>query len=405
MPTPRLIHPVRRPGEIFEERYGRPTRAEIDLGAVAANARAVRTVVGPAARVLGVVKADAYGHGAVPVARALEASGACAGLAVSLVEEGLELRRGGVVGPILVMGSVYTQAHLDVLVHELTPVISGLEDIARFEAAARQRGERAKVHVKIDTGMARLGVRPDALTELAAALAQAPHVDAVGVMTHLACADVPGAAGHDATLAQLDRFDAALVELAALGLQPSIIHAANSAGALRFARARYGAVRPGLLLYGGSDERERLGLCPAMRLSSAIVQLRTLEPGDCVSYGGLWRAPVRSRIATVPIGYADGYPRRVQLGARPASVLIRGRRCPVVGAVCMDMIMVDVTALGDGAQAPPVQIGDEVVLLGGQGSECITAGELAELAGLIEYEITCGVSKRVPRVYQGGQAL
>jgi alanine racemase len=395
MPTPRLIHPVRRPGEIFQERYGRPTRAEIDLSAVAHNARAVKAQVGDAVEVWGVVKADAYGHGAAPVARALEGSGAIEGLAVSLVEEGLELRRGGVAAPILVMGSVYSQAHLDTLAHDLTPVVSELEDIEAFDRAARLRGERARVHVKIDTGMARLGFRPEHVDRLVAALANAPSVDVEGVMTHLANADVAGSAGADATREQLERFDQALARLAAAGVRPARVHAANSAGTLRFPAARYGAVRPGLVLYGGGQTLGNVDLRPVMRLSSAVVQLRTLAPGDAVSYGGLYRAPRVTRVATVPIGYADGYPRRVQMGARPAEVLIKGRRCPVLGAVCMDMVMVDVTAI------PDAEIGDEVVLLGGQGAEQIGAAELAALSGQIEYEITCGVSKRVPRVYRG----
>ncbi len=386
-----------RPGSAPALWYGRPTRAEIDLEAIAANARRLQAHVGSDVGILGVVKADAYGHGAVPVARALVERGGVAGLAVSLLEEGLELRRAGVGGMILVMGAVYTHAHLDVLAHDLTPVIAEPQDVEQFARAAQVRGERARVHVKVDTGMARLGVRPEELRALALALAgAAAHVDVVGVMTHLACAD-DVAGGEATTAAQLERFHAALAVLARSGIRPRVLHTANSAGAVRFAAARQDAIRPGLVLYGGgSGFAGALGLEPAMRLVSGIVQLRFIDPGDAVSYGGHFRASARTHVATVPMGYADGYPRRVNLpGTTPAHVLVRGVRCAVLGSVCMDMVMADVTALGD-----QVAVGDEVVLLGAQGDERISASELAQRAGLIEYEITCGVSKRVPRVYR-----
>jgi alanine racemase len=389
---------MHRPGSAPALWYGRPTRAEIDLEAIAANARRLQGLIGAGVGILGVVKADAYGHGAVPVARALVERGGVAGLAVTLLEEGLELRRAGVGGMILVMGAVYTHAHLDVLAHDLTPVVSELHDVEQFARAAAVRGEPARVHVKVDTGMARLGVRPEELSELARALAAAaPHVEVVGAMTHMSSADSPES-GPAVTAQQLEKFRAAVDVLHACGIRPRMLHAANSVGAIRFADGRFDAVRPGLVLYGGGGAwAMQLGLEAAMRLVSGVVQLRWIEPGDAVSYGGHFRAGARTHVATVPMGYADGYPRRVNLpGApEPAHVLIRGVRCPVLGTVCMDMIMADVTALGDA-----VEVGDEVVLLGAQGSERITAAELAQRAGLIEYEITCGVSKRVPRVYR-----
>jgi alanine racemase len=332
------------------------------------------------------------------VARALVERGGVAGLAVTLLEEGLELRRAGVGGMLLVMGAVYTHAHLDVLAHDLVPVISEVHDVEQFARAAKVRGQRARVHVKIDTGMARLGVRPEELGALSAALvAAAPEVEVVGLMTHLSSADSPES-GPSVTAIQLQKFRAAVDVLASAGIRARMLHAANSVGAIRFAEGRFDAVRPGLVLYGGGGTfAAGLGLEAAMRLVSGVVQLRWIEAGDAVSYGGHVHATRRTHVATVPMGYADGYPRRVNLPGtpEPAEVLIRGRRCRVLGTVCMDMIMVDVTELGDG-----VAVGEEVVLLGAQGSERITASELAQKAGLIEYEITCGVSKRVPRVYR-----
>jgi alanine racemase len=386
MPTHRLITDVRRVEPLTvgdldpPPRDIRPTRAEIDLGALVANAVAVKARVGGAG-VLAVIKADGYGHGAVPAARALTAHAPIAGLAVSLAEEGIELRRAGIAGPILVMGGVYGDAHRDLVALDLTPVVSELADVEAF-ARAGGLGGPAGVHVKLDTGMARLGVRPEKLTAFLDGCARYPNIRVVGFMTHLASAD----SDPELTRLQLARFAAALPEVRARARGPLQVHAANTAGLFNFPESHHDAVRPGLALYRG-----------VLRFTTAIAQLRDIDDGDPVSYGGHFRAAGRTRIATLPVGYADGYPRRLgeHVAGRASHVLVRGRRCPVVGAVCMDMLMVDVTALGD-----LVAVGDEVVLLGRQGGEEITAAELAERAGLIEYEIMCGISKRVPRHYR-----
>jgi alanine racemase len=218
-----------------------------------------------------------------------------------------------------------------------------------------------------------------------------------GLCTHLASADVAGDDARAVTAEQLRRFAELQLLVRRQGFTPACVHVANSAGALRFRESHFDAVRPGLVLYGGGQAYAGdLDLRPAMRLVTEIVQLRSLGAGDPVSYGGLWRAPGSARIATLPVGYADGYPRRL---TGSGEVLVGGRRCPVVGAVCMDLTMVDVTALG-----AAVRVGDEAVLLGAQGQERITTSELGARAGLIEYEITCAVSKRVPRVYAGGRS-
>jgi alanine racemase len=386
MPAHRLIPDVRRspalsdgPSVSLGWRDLRPTVAEVDVAALRANAAWLRARIGRA-QLLGVVKADGYGHGAVTVARAL--AGVVDGLAVSLTEEGFELRAAGVAGPILVMGAVYGAAHREVVAAGLTPVVT---DLGAVEAFARV-GEPVEVHLKLDTGMSRLGVRPEHLGAFLDGCARYPAVRIAGLMTHLASAD----SDAELTRLQLARLAAALPRVRAHARGPLVVHAANSAATLAFPASHLDAVRPGLALYGGGHPE----LSPVLRFVTAICALRDLEPGDVVSYGAQFRAERPTRVATLPVGYADGYPRRLSahVAGRDSHVLVRGRRCPVIGAVCMDMLMVDVTALGD-----VVSVGDEVVLIGRQGEEQVTAAELAAHAGLIEYEITCGVSKRVPR--------
>jgi alanine racemase len=282
------------------------------------------------------------------------------------------------------MGGVYglggNGAHRDLVAHDLTAVVSDISDVAAFAQAADSLRTQARIHVKLDTGMSRLGLRPAQLQPFLEACTAFPQVVIAGFCTHLASAD----SDPEQTRHQLELFEAAIPLVRAHVPGELLLHAANSAGTLNYARARYDAVRPGIALYCGAE--------PAMRFVTAVAQLHDLEPGDTVSYGALWRAPGRARVATLPVGYADGYPRRL---TGHSEVLLHGHRCPVVGAVCMDMTIVDVTALGDS-----VAIGDEAVLLGRQGEEHITTAELAAHAGLIEYEITCGISKRVPRIFK-----
>ncbi len=374
----------------------RPTRAEIDLGAVAHNARVVREVVGEGAArppaLYGVVKADGYGHGARAVARAM-ASGGVEGLCVALVEEGIALRDAGVDAPVLVMSGLYGDGMGEAVRAGLTPVLYD-ESVVDLVLAWRG-GAPVDVHLKVDTGMARLGVTPAALGRVAAKLAGARHVRVAGVMTHFANADCDD---DSFTYEQLRRFEAARAALRAHGIDPPVAHAAASAAAFRVEASRLDLVRVGIALYGVAPfPNTAPGLLPAMRLRTEVIALREVEPGAPVGYGGRWRAPRRSTIATIPIGYADGFFRRL---SSEAEVLVRGARAPVVGNVSMDLCTVDVT---DVARRHGVSVGDEVVLLGAQkgpaGFDTIRAEEIAARVGTIPYEVLTAVSRRVPRLY------
>jgi alanine racemase len=364
----------------------RPTVAEVDLPAIGHNLDRLRAIFG-GQDIWAVVKADAYGHGAVPVGRYL--SGRCAGLAVSLVEEGLELRAAGLTAPILVLGAYYDQCHDLVLANRLTPVVYDPADIERFAEAAGRRGRTFDVHLKIDTGMGRLGVAPATLGAVLDRLRRTPALRLAGLATHFAQADAAESTATDEALA---RFAACIGVARARGFTELSNHAANTAAAVRFRSARLGAVRPGIGLYGAVSAPTVVvpDLRPALRFATRIMSIRDVPVGGAVSYGGLWRAPRPSRVATLPVGYADGYPRHVT----GAETLVRGRRVPIVGAVCMDMMMIDVT------DVPDAVLGDEVTLIGGEGPGGISAEQLATWAGTIVYEILCGISKRVPRIYK-----
>lgn len=361
----------------------RPTRAEVDLDAIAHNFHIVREHVAPA-RVLAVVKADGYGHGVVPVALRLQDEGV-GGFGVALAEEGIELRDAGITADIVVLNGIFGDAHADALRAALTPVVYDLAQVRAFADAAG--GRSFGVHLKIDTGMARLGVRPDRLDAFLEGMNDIPGARIEGAMTHLASAD------HDDafTDAQLDAFEAAIASIRAAGHDPRVLHAANSAGALRIERARFDWVRAGIALFGlpGAPDVE-LPLRPAMRLRSEVIALRTIEAGEGVGYDQTFQATRRTRVATVPFGYGDGL---MRANSNRGVALVRGRRCPLIGNVSMDLTTFDVT------DVPDVAVGDEAVLLGRQGDDEVTATEVAAAAGTVPYEVLCAVSRRVPRFY------
>ena len=339
---------------------------------------------------MAVVKANAYGHGAVETAQALTHQG-IERFAVASLDEGIALRQAGLSTSIVVLGALFEEQIADLVTYQLTPVVSDGRVFPSLAKAAHSRQVPYPIHLKIETGMGRLGFSPEELRALLDNPFSRSPLQIEGVMTHLADAD-----GKDSafTTRQLDTFDAALEQIRGRGLPPPLVHVANSAAIVRFPSAHYSLVRPGIMLYGYHtlpDTVPAPDLRPVLSLYTTIAQLRTLPRGGTVSYNGTFVATRPTRIAVLPIGYADGYSRRL---SHRGSVLIRGRRAPIVGLVCMDMIMVDVTDLG------PVQVGETVTLIGQQGGDSIWADEIAAWIGTIPYEVLCGIGSRVPRIYK-----
>ena len=396
----------------------RPTNAQIDLSAIAHNVGLLAELAGEA-QLCVVVKADGYGHGALPAARTAVSAGA-SWLAVALVEEGAELREGGIEAPILLLSEPRPQEMIEVAAHRLRPTVYSPEGIAALAAAQSTASETLEVHLKIDTGMHRVGVPPSEALRLARALQEKPGISLEGIWTHCATADNLASSFADI---QLDRFEQVLSELGEDGSCPPVRHAANSSALFTRIRSAYDLVRVGIAAYGISplsetdplvhpsqqrpsqqkddanspivlSEMSRFvmsELRPAMRLSSEVSFVKEVAAGEGISYGQLHKFERDTKVATVPIGYADGV--RRDFGLKGGEVLIGGRRHPVVGAVTMDQLMADI---GPDSQA---QAGDEVVLIGNQGQETITAAEIAERAETIPYEVVCDVGKRVRREY------
>ena len=360
---------------------------DVDLDAIAHNARLMGSIAAPAA-LCAVVKADGYGHGAAPVARAALDAGASL-LAVALVEEGAALRASGITAPILVLSEPPATDMEAVVEHDLTPTLYTSEGVAAAARAADSARTSLGVHLKVDTGMHRVGAQPAEVAWLAELIEREPNLRFAGCFTHLAVADAPD---DPFTAEQLRRFETVRNDLARAGHSPEVVHAANSAATLTQPAARLDLVRIGIALYGlepAPGLGEGLGLRPALSLRSEVSHVKTVTAGEAVSYGLRYRLERDSVIATVPVGYADGV--RRALGAVGAEVLIGGRRCPIAGTVTMDQITVD---CGPDAQ---VQRGDEVVLLGRQVDETIPVQEWADRLDTIGYEIVCGFGARLPR--------
>jgi alanine racemase len=363
----------------------RPTRAEIRLGALRRNFATARELAGPGVKVMAIVKANAYGHGILQVAREFVRDGADY-LGVAFLEEGIFLRKNGIASPILVLGAVATQQIALFLEHDLTITLPSLEKARAVSSVAVAMGKTAKVHLKVDTGMERIGVHWYSATPFLEEVHSLPGLEVEGIFSHFATADDD----LDFAREQLDRFREVLAILDAAGLRPPIVHLANSAALVNLPESRFDLVRPGLLLYGYEPSPSRkVGVDPVMRLVSRVSYFKSVRAGAGVSYGRIWTAPEDTRLATVPIGYGDGYPRAL---SNKGEVIIRGRRLPVVGRVCMDQLMVD---LGPDSQ---VRVGDNVVLLGRDGTESINAWALADALDTIPYEIFTGIATRVPRI-------
>jgi alanine racemase len=383
---------VLRPQRASPQSMVRPTRAEINLGHLRHNLRILQRAAA-GSQLWSVLKADAYGHGSKAVARTLERAGVD-GVCVALLEEAIELREAGIRVPILVMGGYYGRAFDELLHHELTPVLHDASQVRSLAEEVRYGGsEPIEVHLKVDTGMGRLGALPSEIGHVGTALLEHPEVRLTGLMTHFACADAPGAVSVDD---QLDRLDHARAQLETMGLRPTLCHAANSAALLRTPRARLDLVRPGIAIFGVEPVPGIApDLRPVMQIRTQVVALRQLASGQSIGYGSTWTAQRPSLIATVPMGYADGLGRAL---SNRGHVLLRGRRAKVAGVVSMDLCMIDVTDIEG------VAVGDECVVLGRQrgplGEDSITATEVAAELGTIPWEVLTSVSRRVPRFYR-----
>ncbi len=338
---------------------------------------------------MAVVKANAYGHGAVETSHTLIRHGVTR-LAVFSTEEGVALRHAGITVPIVILGPIFQEQFGDLFAHQLTPVVSDPSVLTALGQAAASRDVFHSIHLKIETGMGRLGLTQHELMALMHSYKFPPSLRLEGLMTHLADAD---GFDPDATEEQISRFNTALKVVLEGGFQVPLIHVSNSGGAVRFPSAHFSLVRPGIMLYGYHTLPRTVEvpeLKPVLSLKTCIAQLRTIQPGGTVSYNRTFTAKCLTRIAVLPIGYAGGLNRDL---SNRGSVLIRGQRAPVAGLVCMDMVMVDVTTI------PGVAVGDEVVLIGQQENEQITARDIAEWTGTISYEILCAISPQIPRIY------
>lgn len=366
----------------------RPTYAEIDLSAIRDNIRAVRERVGPKVRIMPAVKANGYGHGAVEVSRACLDAGADV-LCVAILEEAIELRDAGLGAPILVLGCSTPDAAGDIVRYDAASAVCDMDYARAVSEEAVKQGKTASVHIKTDTGMGRIGVQPEDVLDVVLAVKAMPGLSVDGVFTHFPSADE---ADRTFTTAQIGVFEKILGGLRRHKVSIPIVHASNSGAVLAFPEADFDAVRPGIMIYGSYPSSEVVQSIPireAMTLKTRIVFLKESEAGISVSYGRTHTLKRRSKVATLPIGYADGYQRALSNRGEAA---VRGVKASVIGRVCMDQILIDVT------DVPGVEMGDEVVLIGG-GYDYLSANAVAERAGTISDETFCAITSRVPRVY------
>lgn len=369
----------------------RPAWADVDLDALANNVRVLRGVVSPEAEICAIVKANAYGHGDVRIAQAALAAGATR-LGVILVDEALRLRRAGIEAPILLLHEPPTDRADEVVANDLTSVAFTHETIGALGDAADRAGRSVKVHLKVDTGLNRLGAPMEQLADVAAALGKEPRIEVEGLFTHFAFADQPTNPFIDE---QLARFDEATHRLRSFGIEPTVRHAGNSAACFGRPDAHFDMVRPGIALYGlspGPEVPGTEGLKPVLSLRARAAMVKRIPAGDAVSYGHRYRVDEPSTIVTIPLGYADGWPR---LLTNNAEVLVGGKRYPAVGTVTMDSFMAD---LG----SDTCDIGDEITLIGAQADDAISADEVAVRSQTINYEVTTRISSRIPRIFHGG---
>lgn len=366
--------------------------AKIDLDAIRNNLYAIKALLSPSARILAVIKADGYGHGAVPIAETLQDEDCLAGFAVATAEEALELRQNGIAKPILILGYVFPEHYPMLVAQQIRPAVFTLDMAEQLSQAASGQQRDIPVHIKIDTGMSRIGMPANAQSaQLIAQIAALPHLVTEGMFTHFARADE---ADKTSALSQLSQFQQMVRLTRQAGVRIPYVHCSNSAAIIDLPQANMDLVRAGIILYGlwpsQEVQKDRIRLQPALELVSHVAYVKRLEAGRSVSYGGTYTAAEPRIIATIPVGYADGYPRSL---SNKGCVLIHGRRAPVLGRVCMDQFMVDVTHI------PDVKTGDRVILAGRDGEQALTLEELGERSGRFNYEFACGLSKRIPRIF------
>jgi alanine racemase len=369
--------------------YQRDAWVEVDLAAILRNVRTLRALTAGGTCFMAVVKADAYGHGAVAVAQTALRAGADR-LGVATIEEALELRAAGIAAPLQILAEPPVSAASLVVEHDLIPALFTVRFADALSKAAAAAGTTVRYHLKVDTGMSRIGVRAEEAGELALELARVPGIRLEGVFTHFATADVPGDWEFER---QLERFRGTLLKLKSEGIDPGIVHAANSAATILHPEAHFGMVRCGIALYGLHPDASTYGkvdLVPAMSVKARLSNVKRIAMGEGVSYGFTWHASGPATIATLPLGYADGVPR---IASNKMEVLVGGKRCRQVGRVCMDQFMAEVPS------AVKARIGDEAVIVGAQSSERITMDELAGHAQTINYEIACSFGRRLGRRY------
>ena len=367
-----------------------PTVATVDLTALAHNLLQLRRILSPGCDVMAVIKANAYGHGAVETAQTLIRHGVVR-LAVFSIEEGIALRQAGIAVSILILGPVFPQQVEDLFAHQLTPVVSDPPTLTALGRCAIQYSSPYPIHLKIDTGMGRLGLTLNEVEDIITKHTFPSSLHLEGLMSHLADSD---GLDPDSTEQQVNRFERALKVVREAGFSVPLIHLANSAGIVRFPSAHYSLVRPGIMLYGYHMlplSVQPPDLRPVLSLTTRIAQLRLIQPGETVSYNRTFMARRPTRIAVLPIGYSGGVSRHL---SNRGQVLIRGRRATIAGIVCMDMVMVNVTEI------PDVTVGDEVVLIGQQGTDRITARDIAKWTGTISYEVLCAINPQIPRFYR-----
>ena len=377
------------------KKYSR-IRADIDLDAVLYNFENMKANIRPGCKITAVIKADGYGHGSVQIAELMEPFDYMWGFAVAAADEAFRLRRAGIRKPIMLLGYTFDEFYEDLIRENVRICVFDYDTAAKVSDAAFTAKKKAIIHIALDTGMSRIGFRDnDASVAEIVKIAKLPNIEIEGLFTHFARADE---VSIDPAVRQLERYDAFAEKVEKAGVDIPIHHVSNSAGIIRLREANKDMVRAGITVYGlmpsADVETDIVPLKPVMSLVSHISYVKDIEAGDEVSYGGTFKAEKTMRVATIPVGYADGYPRML---SGKGYVLIKGRKAPILGRVCMDQFMVDVTDI-EGAKR-----GDEVVLLGKQGDERITAEELGDISGRFNYELVCDISKRVPRnfIYEG----